>query len=67
MRPLFPDKVCPCQAARAGEEEGPGCPDPTLYPQPGPEGSLELGQELQDSQQPAAWQPQDTCPAESGK
>lgn len=49
MGPLFPDKVCLCQAARTGDEEGPGFPDPRLYPKPRPEGSLELGQELQGS------------------
>lgn len=60
------------QLGKAVEEEG-VAHTPSLTPRlppyrPGPEGSSEPSQELPTAPwQPAAWQPQDTCSAESGK
>lgn len=63
-----------CAMAEANSKVGrKGIEPPSLTPRlqpyhPGPEGCLGPGQELPTApRQPAAWQPQDTCSAESGK
>jgi hypothetical protein len=59
---------CVC-AKQPGQERTKGLAalTPGSIPSPGPKEAWSWARSSRTPQQPAAWQPQDTCPAESGK